>query len=158
MIQIRDQLKNKNFNGSTNPRNYNLDVVLEESQVNKKLQFYSSETLNQPTEPLFEQYTINTVNTNFINFLSESMLQERNNIFPHYWEQGFLGRALIFLIDSMIQACLTSFQLMKQRAEHSESRIQIPPAVSCDLVLYDLVEIEREKQIKFLRALVTDCK
>jgi hypothetical protein len=113
LSQVRDQLKNRNFNGSTNPRNYNLDVALEESEVNKKLQFYSSSTLNQPTEPIYEHYTIATVSTNFINFLSESMLQERNNICPHYWEQGFLGRALIFLIDSMIQACLTSFELMK---------------------------------------------
>ncbi len=115
MNQVRDKLKN--FNGSSNPKDYNLDIMLDESEVNKNLNFYSSATLNQPTEPNFQNYTTATVNTNLVNFLSESMLQERNNIFSSYWEQGFLGRALIFLIDSMIQACLVSFELMKQRAD-----------------------------------------
>jgi len=148
----------KNFNGSTNPKDYNLDVLLDESEINKKLNFYSSATLNQPTEPIFENYTTATVNTNFVNFLSESMLLERNNVFGHYWEQGFLGRALIFLIDSMIQACLVSFELMKQRAETSDVRFQNPKDSTSDLVLFDLVEIERAKQIKVIKALLTDCK
>jgi hypothetical protein len=33
-----------------------------------------------------------------------------------------------------------------------------PKDTTCDLVLYDLVEIERQKQIKLIRALITDCK
>jgi len=44
LAQVRYNLKN--FNGSTNPKDYNLDILLDESDVNKKLNFYSSATLN----------------------------------------------------------------------------------------------------------------
>lgn len=47
---------------------------------------------------------------------------------------------------------------MKQRAETSDVRFQNPKDSTSDLVLFDLVEIERAKQIKVIKALLTDCK
>ncbi|MFO0001297.1 MAG: hypothetical protein ACK559_09210, partial [bacterium] len=63
-------------------------------------------------EPDFSQYPYSTADSNFINFLKECLLNERNNIFDLYWQEGFLGKNLLYLIDKMIVACFTTFELI----------------------------------------------
>jgi hypothetical protein len=40
------------------------------------------------------------------------MLTERNIVKEFYWEQGFMGRFLIYLVDQMIIANLASAELI----------------------------------------------
>jgi hypothetical protein len=55
-----------------------LDIELDESEVNQKLPFISADT---EFEPNLEQYTLDTVEDNYIKFLEESLVAERNLIF-----------------------------------------------------------------------------
>ena len=111
VTQIVEEMKKKGI--SSKPQDYQLDMPLQEQEINTKLKFFSSQTLNQHPEPLLSDFQ--NPSTNYVAFLSWCLQNERNVVYEHYWSEGFLGRALLFLIDKIITACECSFQLMRAR-------------------------------------------
>ncbi len=62
-------------------------------------------------------YTLDTAEDNYIKFLEESLVAERNLIFQHYWQEGFLGRALLYVIEKFIVGCVMSFRLSEHECQ-----------------------------------------
>ena len=119
ITQVVEQMKKKGI--SSRPQDYQLDIPLQEQEINTKLKFFSSQTLNQSPEPLLSDFQ--NTSTNYVSFLSWCLQNERNVIYEHYWNEGFLGRALLFLIDKIITACECSFQLMRARDSQDDSEL-----------------------------------
>jgi hypothetical protein len=99
---------------------------------------------------------------NYLSFLSWCLHHERNQVYEHYWKEGFLGRALLFLIDKIITACECSFQLMlaqKRQSQsdstHDEQQV-INKLSNSQITSYDMVKIERKKIVKALKKLLDD--
>lgn len=103
-------------------KDYKLDQILDAKDLNLKLAFYSSKNLSITDEQLKDQleaqqgeYSVTTASTNYMNFLRTCMIYERTAVFQSYWEEGFIGRVLLYLIDKLIQASFTSFESLEQK-------------------------------------------
>ena len=65
------------------------------------------------------QYPISNAIDNYMDFLYDEMVRERKLVKHCYYDQGYLGRILIYLIDKLILGCNTSFEFIK--AERNKS-------------------------------------
>ena len=153
ITQVVEQMKKKGI--SSRPQDYQLDIPLQEQEINTKLKFFSSQTLNQSPEPLLSDFQ--NTSTNYVSFLSWCLQNERNVIYEHYWNEGFLGRALLFLIDKIITACECSFQLMRARDSQDDSELIFETSQQ-EIASADLRQIERTKEIKALKKLIEDTR
>lgn len=153
ITQVVEEMKKKGI--SSRPQDYQLDIPLQEQEINTKLKFFSSQTLNQTPEPLLSDFQ--NTSTNYVSFLSWCLQNERNVIYEHYWNEGFLGRALLFLIDKIITACECSFQLMRARDSQDDSELIFETSQQ-EIATADLRQIERTKEIKALKKLIEDTR
>ena len=46
--------------------------------------------------------------------LALQLFREREYVFDKYVQQGYLGRFLLYLIDKIVQASVTSFKLLRE--------------------------------------------
>ena len=90
---------------------YRLDVTQSREEINTKLSFVRRDqnferdwTISFPREK---------AKTNYMDLLTMQLFEERQFIFEKYVEQGYLGRFLMYLIDKIIQASITSFKLLR---------------------------------------------
>ena len=56
-----------------------------------------------------EQYPPENAKSNYADLLSLHLFREREFVCDKYMQQGYLGRFLMYLIDKIVQASLTSF-------------------------------------------------
>lgn len=91
----------------------------------------------------------------FTQVLQDAILNERNQVFQKYWDEGYLGRVLLFLIDKLVQACVVSFEMLRQE-HHREGA---PPKRDQQVfVLSNLQRIEKRKRVKVLKYMLSELK
>lgn len=110
---------------------------------------------------------------------------ERDSVKGQYWEQGFLGRFLVYLMDRIIQASITSFNLSMQEQsklrQKSAQQSQSDPsqsaissiknasafyedtknaigAASQNFSVQNQEKIEKLKRVRMLKSLLADCR
>jgi len=113
-----------------------------------------------------------------MNYLQDELLLERKVFVLCYYDQGFLGRMLVYCIDKLIQGCTASFELMKQERQllltsQSQSITEssndsntmrkssivpetIGAAAVTKIAVHDLNKIEQIKRVRMLRSVLQD--
>lgn len=59
------------------------------------------------------KYSIQNVHDNYMNYLYDELLRERNLVKTFYHNSNYLGRVYLYCIDKLIQGCAASFHLIK---------------------------------------------
>lgn len=164
-------------------KDYCLDLPFDVNEINKKLSFVNTDDARRKFEindldP--SNYPVQHASTNYISYLQDEMMLERKVYVQSYYDQGFLGRVLIYCIDKLIQGCTASFELIKQERQiltysqtMTESSIDsgssrrtsiypaevtvVAPSVT-RVAVHDLDRIELMKRIRMLRSVLKDCK
>ena len=90
---------------------YRLDEEQLSDEINKKLTFVRRD--QDPSTDLSSEFPHENAKTNYMDLLTMQLFEERKFIFKRYVDQGYLGRFLMYLIDKIIQASVTSFKLLR---------------------------------------------
>ena len=97
--------------GSCLVKDYELDGRLSPEEINHKLSFVRVDLKLAPSIDYTQQFPPATAETNYQRLMELKLNQERDAVRDQYWQQGFLGRFLVYLIDRIIQASLTTAQM-----------------------------------------------
>jgi hypothetical protein len=103
-------------------KDYCLDRPLEVFEINKKVAYINTDDVRRrfgisDLDP--SQYPVQQAGENYMNYLQDQLLLERRVFVQCYYDQGFLGRVLIYCIDKLIQGCTASFELMKAERHYN---------------------------------------
>ena len=63
---------------------------------------------------MLDQFPPENAKTNYMDLLALHLFKEREYVFSKYVQQGYLGRFLLYLIDKIVQASVTSFKLLRE--------------------------------------------
>lgn len=83
-------------------KDYDLDKRLNPEEINHKLSFLrrSMEEIQQIN--FADEYTPASAEENYILAVQKMLHGERDAVKDQYWQQGFLGRFLVYLMDRII--------------------------------------------------------
>lgn len=130
---------------------YGLEKYYESSQINKRLE-RAPKFKRGPIR--FELYPLEQLQDNAMKFMNDEILFERQQVFRYYYNQGFLGKTLMYVIDhKLIEGVRNICERLLSKGSDDLVRRQEESLFEPYIMIHDHSLVQKSQHLKVLRNL-----